>query len=409
MALFRQEALQQRSDRLSGDVAIAVPVAWQTIGYLLFGALVIALIFLSVASYSRVEVATGTITPDKGVAQIVPTRGGIITDISVEEGQQVNAGELLVSISSEEEQQGGESASARIEQAIALQDASLAAQIDMANRASAAQQAQIAAQRSGLQSEISQLESQITLQQTLVASARREYDRAVEIADRGFISERDLQSRQDGYLSRQQELLRLNQTLGSRRSALVEAARASSSVAAQSGSQSALIAADRAAVAQQAASARGARSYALKAPVGGQVSAMIARGGQSVSPGTALMTIVPEGASLRAELLVSSNAIGFIQPGQDVRLAVDAFPYQRFGTVPGKVLTVSRSAVLRPGQNGAPVPVYIVTVEPSVTTITAFGKKQALVPGMALTARIVAEEQSLLEWLFEPLYAVRNR
>ena len=34
---------------------------------------------------------------------------------------------------------------------------------------------------------------------------------------------------------------------------------------------------------------------------------------------------------------------------------------------------------------------------------------EELVPGMSLTARIVTENQSLIEWLFEPLFAVRNR
>jgi membrane fusion protein len=41
--------------------------------------------------------------------------------------------------------------------------------------------------------------------------------------------------------------------------------------------------------------------------------------------------------------------------------------------------------------------------------VTAFGRSEPLVSGMTLSARIVTEKQSLLEWLFEPLYAVRRR
>jgi membrane fusion protein len=41
--------------------------------------------------------------------------------------------------------------------------------------------------------------------------------------------------------------------------------------------------------------------------------------------------------------------------------------------------------------------------------VAAFGRNEALIPGMTLSARIVTEKQSLLEWLFEPLYAVRQR
>lgn len=121
------------------------------------------------------------------------------------------------------------------------------------------------------------------------------------------------------------------------------------------------------------------------------------------------MAIVPTGARLRAELAVPSAAIGFVKPGQEVRLAIDAFPYQRFGTVSGKVETVSASAINAQGPNGATVAVYPVTVALDAAHIQAYGRNEPLVSGMSLTARIVTEKQSLLQWLFEPLFAVRNR
>ena len=407
--LFRTEVLQQKKDRLSGDVAIAVPVPWQVIGYLIAGFLAAALIFLSLASYARVETVTGVIIPDTGVASIVPTRNGIITEITADEGQAVKAGTVLAVIRSEEDQQEGSSAAAVIENEIARQDASLAMQVSMASRATEAQQNQIAAQRAGLQGEISQLQSQIILQQNLVASAKRDYDSAVAIADRGFISMRDLQAREDTLVARQQQLLQLQQNLGNRQSAIAEAEGSAARIAAENSSQSALIAANRAQVAQQAASTKGTRSFAMRAPVNGRVTALTAKVGQPVSSQSPLMTIVPAGAKLRAELAVASAAIGFVRTGQDVRLAIDAFPYQRFGTVPGKVLSVAKSASAGQDANGRVLPTYLVVVELAETSVTGFGRKQPLVSGMTLTARIVTEKQSLLEWLFEPLFAVRRR
>jgi membrane fusion protein len=106
---------------------------------------------------------------------------------------------------------------------------------------------------------------------------------------------------------------------------------------------------------------------------------------------------------------VQSAAIGFVKVGQNVRLAVDAFPYQRFGTVKGKVLTVASSAVSAQGPNGTTVMVYPVTVALDQERVSAFGRQEALVSGMTLTARIITEKQSLLKWLFEPLFAVNRR
>ncbi len=407
--MFRPEVSLHRSDRLSGDVAIAIPVAWQAIGLLIIGGLAAAITFLSLARYARVETVSGIIVPDKGVAAILPSRPGVVIELHVREGDTVSQGAMLAHIRAEEDANGAESAAAKIEAAIARQDASLAAEVQATGASALAQQGQLAAQQAGLAAEIAQIESQITLQHDLVASAQRDLDRARTVAVRGFISGRDLQIREETLLQRQQQLSQLTQSLSSRRASLREAERNSVQVSAQARAQAATIAGTRAQVAQQAASAKGGRSYVLRAPVGGRVATLVARIGQPASPQTSLMTIIPAGSRLRAELAVPSSGIGFVKPEQEVRVALDAFPYQRFGTITGRIATVASTAMAQPGANGAPVPVYQVTVALSEPQIMAFGRAEALVSGMTLTARITTERQSLLEWLFEPLFAVRRR
>ncbi|WP_234035651.1 HlyD family efflux transporter periplasmic adaptor subunit [Erythrobacter insulae] len=407
--LFRSEVLNQKKDRLSGEVAIAIPMPWQVIGYLLFATLLIAGVFLSLATYSRVETVTGTIVPDKGVAAIIPTRGGVITEVFVEEGEQVEEGATLVSVRAEESSVTGPSAAALTQQAIAQQDASLAAQLTAAQQSAAAQRSQITVQAAGLRSEISQLQSQISLQRNLVSSANQDLGRAREVAERGFISKQDLRGREDVLVSRQQQLSQLQQALTARRATLAELSNSAASVTAQAQSDAANIAATRAQVAQQAAGNAGARSYALSAPTAGTVTALTIRSGQRVNPQTQVMTVIPAGAKLRAELNVPSQAIGFVKVGQEVRLAIDAFPYQRFGTVTGTIQTVAASAISQQAANGAIISVYPVVVELQETQISAFGREEKLVSGMSLTARIITEDQTLIEWLFEPLFAVRKR
>ncbi len=407
--MFRNEALHHNRSKLAGDVAIAVPVAWQSMGFLMFGGIALGVSFLSLASYARVETVTGMIIPNTGVSNIVPTRAGMIASLAVRDGQNVLAGAALATIRAEEDGAAAQSPGALVEVAIARQDASLVAQSDAALTAAHAQRAQLAAQRSGLVAEVVQLQLQITTQQALIASAQNDLDRARAIADRGFISGRDLQIREETLLARQQGLSQIEQSFAAKRAAVIENERSMGQIMAQARVQAASLSATRAQVAQQAANATGARSYVLRAPVAGRVTAMTARIGQAAIPQTPLMTIVPAGSVLRAELRVSSAAIGFVKPGQHVRLAIDAFPYQRFGTVTGKVLTVAASAVGAQGPNGSTVAIYPVTVALDKTHVTAFGRHEMLVSGMSLTARIVTEKQTLLEWLFEPLYAVRRR
>lgn len=409
MPLFRSEALTQRADRLPGAVVVAVPIAWELIAYLVFIGVSGALIFLSLASYSSVEVAGGTIQPNKGVVSITPTRSGIVTALYVCDGQQVRDGTLLAWIRVEESTANTLSVADEVEAAIGEQKKNLAAQIRALRESADAQQMQFKALRSGLVSEIAQLTSQIALQRKLIDSATKDLTRARAVAARGFISGRDLQQREEVVLARTQQLLQLQQSLGSKRSDLAQAGRNVSLLAAQSNSQIASIAGLRAQVDQQAAITHGGRAYGLRAPVTGLVTALTARIGQPASPQTPLMAIIPADSILQAQLAVPSAAIGFVKPGMEVSLAIDAFLYTRFGTVKGKIMTVASAAIGQPGPNGNTVAVYPVTVALRQNTVSAYGHRELLVPGMTLTARIVTKRQSLLQWLFDPLFAVWTR
>jgi membrane fusion protein len=50
-----------------------------------------------------------------------------------------------------------------------------------------------------------------------------------------------------------------------------------------------------------------------------------------------------------------------------------------------------------------------VTVAIERAAIDAYGRQEPLMSGMAVTARVVTGEQSLLQWLFEPLLAIQRR
>lgn len=407
--MFRPEVVHSDSHEIFASAQIVVPIPWHVVTYLIATSITIGVIFLSSASYSRVETALGTVMPDKGISTILPTRDGTVVELGVAESQRVEAGDLLAQIRTEEDSGQALSSAQQIEQAIARQDASLALQIDAASAAASAQQRQLAAQQAGYRAEIGQIQSQITIQQNLIETAQADLDRALEVAERGFVSGRDLQVREETLLARQQGLSQLNQSLAARQAALAESERTSAQMAAQARATGANLTAARAQVGQQAASTAGSRSYAIRAPIAGTVTALTVRIGQPANSQAPLMTIVPAGAELQAELAVPSSAIGFVKTGQEVNLAIDAFPYQRFGTIKGEVLTVAESALSQQGVNGAVVAVYPVRVKLDADAVTAFGRSEPLVSGMTLSARIVTEKQSLLEWLFEPLYAVRRR
>ena len=157
-----------------------------------------------------------------------------------------------------------------------------------------------------------------------------------------------------------------------------------------------------------------ARAYVITAPVAGRISALQANSGSTVTTLTPLMSIVNDGARMQAELYAPSRAIGFARTGQEVRLMYDAFPYQRFGSFAGRIISISRT-VLAPNEIDAPVqaqtkePMYRIQVAIVDQNILAFGQRIALQPGMTLQANIVLDRRSFLDWLLEPINAVRSR
>jgi membrane fusion protein len=118
-----------------------------------------------------------------------------------------------------------------------------------------------------------------------------------------------------------------------------------------------------------------------------------------------LAALVPEDARLVAELYAPSRALGFVEPGDVVRLRHAAFPYQKFGHAMGAVLEIS-AAPLGAAAASAAVrgePLYRVVVALDSQTVLAQGVERPLLAGMSVEAEVLLETRRLYEWLFEPL------
>jgi membrane fusion protein len=408
--MFRDEVLTRRANRLYGDVAIAVPLSWQAIGFLMLALLIAAICFLASSSYSRIETVRGAIILDTGVAPIRTTRPGVISVVHAREGDLVRAGTPLIEIRAVEQLEQGGGASEHILESIDRQDAGVARQSREASVAAAAERARLAADIGGIEAELGSLGRQLRDQEALVASAVSELELARGIAARGFISRRDVQTRQEVLLTRRQQLAQLQQQQSVKQAALAATRQMITRVGAEARGQEATLASTRAALGERRVGAQASRAYVLTAPVAGRVTAVTARPGRAVVADETLLSILPEHSTSVAELQVPTSAAGFLAVGQEVRLAVDAFPYQRFGTLRARISQIPLAPSSRPQQGAAPTePVYLVTAELSAPWVPAFGRRQPLIAGMTLSARIVTEKRTLLEWLFEPLFSVGTR
>ena len=140
------------------------------------------------------------------------------------------------------------------------------------------------------------------------------------------------------------------------------------------------------------------------APVAGLVTMLQARPGVAVRAQQPLLALLPAASTLRLELQVPSQALGFVQAGQRVTLRLDAFPYQKFGVQQARVIDVAGTP--EPGADGRPF--YRIVAALDQQSMMAYGVEQRLLPGMLASADIRVDERSLLEWLLEPLYSIKG-
>ncbi|EEF22529.1 Microcin H47 secretion protein mchE, putative [Ricinus communis] len=159
------------------------------------------------------------------------------------------------------------------------------------------------------------------------------------------------------------------------------------------------------------------RLWKVTAPCDGLITAIAISKDQNATSGSPLISIVPSNSALQATLYAPSRALGFIQPTQRVELRMDAFPFQKFGTVLGRVSSIAdtplntqeRSSATRLATSvEASEPVYTIRVDLDSQLLIAYGKAQRLRPGLQFEADVQLETRRLYEWLLEPLYSLRR-
>ncbi|MGH8729419.1 MAG: HlyD family type I secretion periplasmic adaptor subunit [Burkholderiales bacterium] len=127
--------------------------------------------------------------------------------------------------------------------------------------------------------------------------------------------------------------------------------------------------------------------------------------GTVVSPGTILMTLVPQDEALAAEVWVDNKDVGFVHAGQEVKVKLSAFPFQKYGMVEGKVLQVSADSSERSNsEQGKATPLaYRALVELREQTLESNDHRYSLAPGMQIAAEIHLGERTVMEYLLSPV------
>lgn len=406
--LFRTEVAARKTPRGQGGISLAQPLRWWAVTALASACAAIVAGLLVFGNYTRRSHVTGVLMPTAGLVTVMAQSDGIVEGLQVQEGDDVAQHAMLVAISSPKAVVTGEATSA-------VQD-EIRDRIRIGETLRAAQLKQIDVQAGRLEGQIELSRMQLSQVREAIgtrseqARLGRETLKRYESVSGKYVSEIQLAQQRQAVLeqlSARQVLERQETELLSTIAGLQQDLR---QIPSQREAVLAVAAKDRSLLQRERISEELLSKYRIRSPVAGVVAARMVELGQAVRQGQPLLTLVPAGSSLEAQLMIPSSAVGFVREGDVVLLRYDAFPFQKFGHQRGRVTRISRSAfsqaAAKAGESGPSDGHYRILVRLEKQTISVYGKRELLRPGMTFKADVLGERRKLYEWVLEPLYSV---
>jgi membrane fusion protein len=410
--LFRPEVVEARRTGWLGSISLAQPLRLWVLATVAAGAAIAIGVFLASASYTRRARVPGQLVPDLGLSTVVASSAGVVARIYPADGARVLAGMPLVLVATPRTTHSGADARASVDEGIDRRRQSLrtgarsqAAQLDT-------REAGLRAQLLAMEGEAARIRDQLTSRGQQVALGRDTLERYEILQHQHYVSALQLSQQRQAVL----DLLAARQALQRQLAALgrerLQVQQGLDELPAQRATLRATTARDLALLDREQVQNDASGELLIEAPVAGLVANRLVEPGQSVQAGQPLLSLLPAGSHLQAQLFVPSRAAGFIATGDHVLLRYQAFPYQKFGHHEGVVSRVSRSAMAGgagdAGSRGGE-PYYRVLVDIDRQSVTAYGRQEPLRPGMLLEADILGERRKLYEWVLEPLYSITGR
>lgn len=396
---------------------------------------VVMFIWIAVAEVDTVTRATGRVIPSAKLQVVQNLEGGIVTEILAKQGQKVEAGVRLVSLSTVQHDSERQT---RVQQLLGLEAraarlAGLAAGTPpvfsqrvnasapgLAEVEMAAYQSKLAEHRSlvaALEAQLDQRqrelqEVQITLTNTVKALelGREERATVAKLVERGLEPRLELVRIDRNLVELEARAQAAPVTLERVRGAITEINSRIDAIKGQFRAEALAelnrTQADLNALQQSvpALADRVARAE-IKSPMKGVVNRVFVNTvGGVVKPGDPIVEIVPADDQLVVEALVLPKDIGFTKLGQKANVKITAYDYSIFGSMDGTVVNISADAV--PNEKGEAF--YLVKIETETPVITAIDKKLPIMPGMQAQVDIITGKKTILQFLSKPLVGLKE-
>ncbi|WP_173050228.1 HlyD family type I secretion periplasmic adaptor subunit [Nitrospira sp. KM1] len=381
-----------------------------------------------------IATAQGKIIPSGYSKVIQPYEAGVVAAIHVQDGQLVQKGETLVELDptqnrADHDRSSNEYRAARVEAArlraliagrsdfdtppgadpqyVRLQQQLLQDQFAEYRARTASAQHLIDQRKAAIE----QTRENIRRLETIVPMEAERAEAFKRLFEHDAVTKMDFLQAETQRIDKTQELAGQKQRLVQDRSALAEAEKNLRALVSefQQTKQTELSTAETkvASLVQEVTKAsQKADLQRLTSPIDGVVQQLaIHTVGGVVTSAQPLLIVVPQDHPVEVEAHVENKDVGFVREGQDVEIKVETFPFTLYGTVPGRVISLSDDAV--PIEKGKDKPqaglIFSARVSLDRSMIKVEGQPVQLSPGMAVTVEIKTGRRRVMEYLLSPL------
>ena len=412
LPLFRDEALERFRGTAWQPPLLSRPISAWGLAALAMIAAATFVAFAATFEFARKEQVRGYLTPAGGWSRVTAKSFGVIRRRLANPGDEVRTGDVLLEISPGDGVQQALTVQDRMLEEIQARRAVLDERIRLIAREYEQETVLLERTAEADRRELERLEEEIEMTRIRARIARQRYLDGLRLADSGALAPADTIRLEDEMQSRLLVLSERGRAADRLRASLAANAARLTQLEINRDLNTAAIREQAHALAMEQSRILGEGAQRVLAPRDGMVVSVRVDAGDGVQPGQALLDIVPPGSVLQGRLFVPSVAMGFVEPGQEVRVYLDAFPYERHGAQSGRVSLVSATALTQGEapmgqiQGGAH---YRVDVDFPHGFALSPVQMQALRPGMTVTADLVRDYGTLVDWIMEPLQGAARR
>jgi multidrug efflux pump subunit AcrA (membrane-fusion protein) len=387
--LTQRGSLETESEMLPQEPPpwIVRATAWILVGAFLFALFIAIVMRLPESVHCRF-----ILIPATGADPIQSPRQAIISRVAVEEGQPVKAGEDLFVLRSDEIR-GWDTQFRTLTEDLRTKEESLTQY-----------ETGYAAQLEIKKAEIEQAKSEVKFRENHAATSRDLVTRMEKLAKQGGESEIDLVKLKLDLAGSEKDLSVAQRTL---QQVNLDRQRLETEHVRQAGEQRSEIEKLKMRLGALKTDLENTRQnlLILRSPYEGVIISMDQRTvGSFVQQGQVLCQLAPKDAKPRARLTLNEAGLPKLAVAQHIRYFFDAFPYQRYGAVTGKLDWISPSAVTTTDGSHFVALGSLDRSEISPRT----GQTLPLRVGMRGDAHIIVGGRTLIEYAFEPIRQLRE-